>query len=181
MTVKDELQNQNTELESISATDDQYSDEEMDSMQDLYDQSFRNIQEGEVIRGRIVQVSDDFVMVDIGYKSEGQISIHEFRDEEGKLQADIGDEIDVLLEFHDDDDGTIHLSKEKAAKIKVWDDISRIYGDDGTIEGKIVAKVKGGLAVDIGVPAFLPGSQGGLRPVWNLESMIRHTYPFKGL
>lgn len=181
MTVKDELQNQNTELESISATDDQYSDEEMDSMQDLYDQSFRNIQEGEVIRGRIVQVSDDFVMVDIGYKSEGQISIHEFRDEEGKLQADIGDEIDVLLEFHDDDDGTIHLSKEKAAKIKVWDDISRIYGDDGTIEGKIVAKVKGGLAVDIGVQAFLPGSQVDLRPVRNLESMIGHTYPFKVL
>ncbi len=182
MTVKDELEKQPfSEMEAGSTSDDHDTDEDMDSMHDLYEQSFRNIQEGEVIRGRIVQVSDDFVMVDIGYKSEGQISIHEFKDEKGTVQASVGDEIDVLLEFHDDDDGTIHLSKEKAAKIKVWDDISRIYGEDGTIEGKIVAKVKGGLAVDIGVQAFLPGSQVDLRPVRNLESLIGHTFPFKVL
>ncbi|MFZ2447924.1 MAG: 30S ribosomal protein S1 [Syntrophobacteraceae bacterium] len=182
MTVKDELEKQPfSEMELNASLDDQDADEDMDSMHDLYEQSFRNIQEGEVIRGRIVQVSDDFVMVDIGYKSEGQISIHEFKDETGIVQADVGDEIDVLLEFHDDDDGTIHLSKEKAAKIKVWDDISRIYGEDGTIEGKIVAKVKGGLAVDIGVQAFLPGSQVDLRPVRNLESLIGHNFPFKVL
>jgi small subunit ribosomal protein S1 len=179
--VKDELEKQPFEMEFAASSDEHDSDEDMDSMQDLYEQSFRNIQEGEVIRGRIVQVSDDFVMVDIGYKSEGQISIHEFKDEQGQLQADIGDEIDVLLEFHDDDDGTIHLSKEKAAKIKVWDDISRIYSEDGTIEGKIIAKVKGGLAVDIGVQAFLPGSQVDLRPVRNLESLIGHNFPFKVL
>jgi small subunit ribosomal protein S1 len=179
--VKDELEKQPLEMEPTASPDEHDSDDEMDSMQDLYEQSFRNIQEGEVIRGRIVQVSDDFVMVDIGYKSEGQISIQEFRDEQGQLQAGIGDEIDVLLEFHDDDDGTIHLSKEKAAKIKVWDDISRIYSDDGTIEGKIIAKVKGGLAVDIGVQAFLPGSQVDLRPVRNLESLIGHSFPFKVL
>ena len=167
--------------EILSSSDEHETDEEMDSMHDLYEQSFRNIQEGEVIRGRIVQVSDDFVMVDIGYKSEGQISIHEFKDESGKVQADVGDEIDVLLEYHDDDDGTIHLSKEKAAKIKVWDDISRIYSEDDTIAGKIVAKVKGGLAVDIGVQAFLPGSQVDLRPIRNLESLIGHTFPFKVL
>ncbi len=181
MTVKDEQKEQTLELETLSSSDEQEPEEETDSMHDLYEQSFRNIQEGEVIRGRIVQVSDDFVMVDIGYKSEGQISIHEFKDELGKVQAGIGDEIDVLLEFHDDDDGTIHLSKEKAAKIKVWDDISRIYSDDGMIEGKIIAKVKGGLAVDIGVQAFLPGSQVDLRPVRNLESLIGHTFPFKVL
>lgn len=185
MTVKDELEKQPfpemESMESYDATDDQESDEDMDSMHDLYEQSFRNIQEGEVIRGRIVQVSEDFVMVDIGYKSEGQISINEFKDEKGIVQADVGDEIDVLLEFHDDDDGTIHLSKEKAAKIKVWDDISRIYGEDGMIEGKIVAKVKGGLAVDIGVQAFLPGSQVDLRPVRNLEVLIGQTFPFKVL
>jgi small subunit ribosomal protein S1 len=185
MTVKEEDKNQPTsELETSITPSEEPSGEtelEMDSMQDLYDQSFRNIQEGEVIRGRIVQISDDFVMVDIGYKSEGQISIHEFRDEQGQVSADIGDEVDVLLEFHDDDDGSIHLSKEKAAKIKVWDDISRIYNDDGMIEGKIVAKVKGGLAVDIGVQAFLPGSQVDLRPVRNLEALIGHTFPFKVL
>jgi len=181
MTVKDEQKEQTLELETLSSSDEHEPEEETDSMHDLYEQSFRNIQEGEVIRGRIVQVSDDFVMVDIGYKSEGQISIHEFKDELGVVQAGIGDEIDVLLEFHDDDDGTIHLSKEKAAKIKVWDDISRIYSDDGMIEGKIIAKVKGGLAVDIGVQAFLPGSQVDLRPVRNLESLIGHTFPFKVL
>lgn len=153
--------------------------EDMDALQDLYDQTFQNIQEGEVIRGRIVQISDDFVMVDIGYKSEGQIAIHEFRDENGDIQAAIGDEVDVLLEFHDDEDGSIHLSKEKAAKIKIWDDISRVYNDDGIIEGKVVAKVKGGLAVDIGVQAFLPGSQVDLRPVRNLESLIGNSFPFK--
>ncbi len=155
--------------------------EDMSSMQDLYDQSFQNIQEGEVIQGRIVQISDDYVMVDIGYKSEGQIPIGEFRDETGTIKAAIGDQVDVLLEFHDDDDGTVHLSKEKAAKIKVWDDISRIYNDDGVIEGKIVSKVKGGLAVDIGVQAFLPGSQVDLRPVRNLESLLGQTFPFKVL
>jgi len=203
MTGKDELDKQTLELDvlssdehdadeemnsmhdlyesSSSSSDENDGDEEMDSMHDLYEQSFRNIQEGEVIRGHIVQVSEDFVMVDIGYKSEGQISIHEFRDESGIVQAEVGDEIDVLLEYHDDDDGTIHLSKEKAAKIKVWDDISRIYSDDGMIEGKIVAKVKGGLAVDIGVQAFLPGSQVDLRPIRNLESLIGHTFPFKVL
>ncbi len=182
MTVKDELEKQPlSEMEINAAADEHDSDDDMDSMHDLYEQSFRNIQEGEVIRGHVVQISDDFVMVDIGYKSEGQISIHEFKDEQGKVIAEVGDEIDVLLEFHDDDDGSVHLSKEKAAKIKVWDDISRIYSEDGTIDGKIVAKVKGGLAVDIGVQAFLPGSQVDLRPVRNLEALIGHNFPFKVL
>jgi len=153
--------------------------ETMETLEDMYEQSFRNIQEGEVIRGRIVQITDDYIMVDIGYKSEGQIPVREFRDESGNIQAAISDEVDVLLELHDDEEGTILLSKEKAAKIKVWDDISRIYNDDGIIEGKVISKVKGGLAVDIGVQAFLPGSQVDLRPVRNLESLIDHSYPFK--
>jgi len=153
--------------------------EDMEALQDMYEQSFRNIQEGEVIRGRIVQITDDYIMVDIGYKSEGQIPVREFKDESGKVQAAIADEVDVLLELHDDEEGTILLSKEKAAKIKVWDDISRIYNEDGIIEGKVISKVKGGLAVDIGVQAFLPGSQVDLRPVRNLETLIDHTYPFK--
>jgi small subunit ribosomal protein S1 len=170
------------EMTEAYAGDDTFSDadlEDMETLQDLYEQSFKNIQEGEVIRGRVVQISDDFVMVDIGYKSEGQIPIQEFRGEEGLIEAAIGDEVDVLLEYHDDEDGSIHLSKEKAAKIKIWDDISRIYNDDGMIEGRIVSKVKGGLAVDIGVQAFLPGSQVDLRPVRNLESLIGQVFPFK--
>lgn len=153
--------------------------EDMESLEALYEQSLRNIQEGEVIRGRIVQTSDDYVMVDIGYKSEGQIPIREFQDENGDINVAVGDEVDVLLEYHDDEEGTIALSKEKAAKIKVWDDISRIYNDDGIIEGKVTSKVKGGLAVDIGIQAFLPGSQVDLRPVRNLDSLIGHNFPFK--
>ncbi|SMC24905.1 SSU ribosomal protein S1P [Desulfacinum hydrothermale DSM 13146] len=152
--------------------------EEM-SFEDLYEQSFGNIQEGEVVRGRVVQISDDYVMVDIGYKSEGEIPINEFRDEEGQLIVGIGDEVDVLLEYHDDDEGTIFLSKEKAEKIKVWDDISRIYNEDGVIEGRVVSRVKGGLAVDIGIQAFVPGSQVDLRPVRNLDSLIGETFQFK--
>lgn len=180
----DELKKETNQdmLADASAVEDDDFDgdfEDMGSFDDFYEQSFRNIQEGEVIRGRIVQVSDDFVMVDIGYKSEGQIPIHEFKDEKGVVNAAVGDEVDVLLEYQDDDDGSIHLSKEKAAKIKVWDDISRIYNEDGLIEGKVIAKVKGGLAVDIGVQAFLPGSQVDLRPVRNLEHLIGQTHPFK--
>lgn len=183
MVDKEQLMTNDEMTEDLSKMDSQLDEEpdfeDMDSMQEFYDQSFRNIQEGEVIRGHIVQVSDDFVMVDIGYKSEGQIPIGEFRDETGVIRAAIGDEVDVLLEYHDDEDGTVHLSKEKAAKIKVWDDISRIYTEDGTIEGKVTAKVKGGLAVDIGVQAFLPGSQVDLRPVRNLEHLIGQNFPFK--
>jgi len=180
----DELQTvkQEEDLTTMAEAEEDLMDvdyEDMDTLQGLYDQTFQNIQEGEVIRGHIVQISDDFVMVDIGYKSEGQIPIHEFRDEKGEIQAAIGEEVDVLLEFHDDEDGSIHLSKEKAAKIKIWDDISRVYNDDGIIEGKVVAKVKGGLAVDIGVQAFLPGSQVDLRPVRNLEGLIGNAFPFK--
>jgi small subunit ribosomal protein S1 len=153
--------------------------EDMESFKDLYEQSMVNIQDGDLVHGRIIQITDDYVMVDIGYKSEGQIRIHEFRDEQGAVQAAIGDEVHALMEYREDDDGAIILSKEKAEKIKVWDDISQIYNNDGVIEGTIVSKVKGGLAVDIGIQAFLPGSQVDLRPVRNLESLIHQTFNFK--
>ncbi len=153
--------------------------EDMESFQELYESSLVNIQEGEVIHGKIIQITDDFVMVDIGYKSEGQIRIDEFRDENGDIQAAVGDEVDALLEYREDDDGAIVLSKDKALKIKIWDDISQIYNNDGIIEGVVVSKVKGGLAVDIGIQAFLPGSQVDLRPVRNLESLINQSFQFK--
>ncbi len=145
----------------------------------LYEQSFRTIQEGEVARGTIVAVENDYVVVDIGYKSEGQIDINEFKDVDGVIRAEVGQEIDVLLERAEDDEGTIILSKEKAAKIKVWDEISRVYNEDGVITGVIVGRVKGGMSVDIGVPAFLPGSQVDLRPVRNLDALIGQTFDFK--
>ncbi len=145
----------------------------------LYEQSFRTIQEGEVARGTIVAVENDYVVVDIGYKSEGQIDINEFKDPDGVIKAEVGQQVDVLLERAEDDEGTIILSKEKAAKIKVWDEISRVYNEDGVISGVIVGRVKGGMSVDIGVAAFLPGSQVDLRPVRNLDSLIGQTFQFK--
>jgi len=150
-----------------------------ESFQELYEESLKSIKEGEVVRGNIIQITDDYVMVDIGYKSEGQIRISEFKDEDGDIAAKVGDEVDVLLEYHEDENGEIVLSKEKATKIKVWDEISKIYKDDGVIDGRIVSKVKGGLSVDIGVQAFLPGSQVDLRPVRNLDSLIGQQCQFK--
>ncbi|MBU4604239.1 MAG: 30S ribosomal protein S1 [Proteobacteria bacterium] len=139
----------------------------------------KEIQEGEVARGTIVAIENDYVVVDIGYKSEGQIGINEFRDADGVIKAEVGQQVDVLLERAEDEDGTIILSKDKAAKIKVWDEISRVYNDDGMIHGTIVGRVKGGMSVDIGVNAFLPGSQVDLRPVRNLDSLIGQEFDFK--
>ena len=148
-------------------------------MDQLYEESFKSLHEGEVLRGYVVQIDKEFVMVDISSKSEGRIPIHEFLDEEGNVNVNIGEEVEALLVRWDEEEDDIVLSKDKAAKIKVWEDISRIYNDDGIIEGRILARVKGGLSVDIGVPAFLPGSQVDLRPVKNLESLVGETYRFK--
>jgi small subunit ribosomal protein S1 len=145
----------------------------------LYEQSFQTIQEGEVAKGTIVALEKDYVVVDIGYKSEGHIPIHEFKDAEGNIKAEIGQEVEVLLERSEDEEGTISLSMERAAKIKVWDEISRIFSEDGIVNGIITGRVKGGMSVDIGVTAFLPGSQVDLRPVRNLDSLIGQTHPFK--
>jgi small subunit ribosomal protein S1 len=147
----------------------------------LYEESLRQIQEGEVVRGRIVQVTKEHVMVDIGYKSEGRIRAEEFLDSEGNVQAEVGDVIDVLLERREDEEGDIILSKDKATRMRVWDAVSRAYNEDGTVEGQITSRVKGGFSVDIGIPAFLPGSQVDLRPVKNFDSLIGQTNRFKVL
>lgn len=145
----------------------------------LYEESIRKIQEGEVVKGRIVFIDKDFVMVDIGYKSEGQIPIHEFQDRDGNITTRIGAMVDVLIERRDDEGGHVVLSKNKATQIKVWEEIVRVYNQDSTIEGKIVSRVKGGLIVDIGIPAFLPGSQVALQPVGDFDSLIGKKLHFK--
>jgi small subunit ribosomal protein S1 len=150
-----------------------------DSFKSLYEQSLKTIQEGELVSGEIVMIGKEFVLVDIGYKSEGQIRINEFIDPDGNLTAKVGDKIDVLLEKREDEDGRIILSKEKAAKIKIWDEIKRIYEEDGTIRGQIVSRLKGGMAVDIGLQAFLPGSQIDLKPIKNFDSLIGTRHDFK--
>jgi len=146
---------------------------------ELYEESLKSIQEGGLVRGEIVHVDKEFVLIDIGYKSEGQIPIGEFIDPEGKVTARVGDKVDVLLERREDDEGIIILSKEKAAKIKIWDEIKEIYEKGSTIRGKVVARVKGGMSVDIGLPAFLPGSQISLKPIKDFDSLIGTFHDFR--
>ncbi len=153
--------------------------QDSDNFMQLYEESLRSIQEGEVVKGEIVQIDKEYVLVDIGYKSEGQIKLDEFIDSEGNLTAKVGDQVEVLLERREDDEGTIILSKEKAAKIKIWDQIKDVYENDGTIKGRITNRVKGGLSVDIGLQAFLPGSQVDLRPVRDMDALVGTEHEFK--
>ena len=137
----------------------------------MYDGSFRNISEGEVIKGTILKVSSSEVMVDVGYKSEGIIAVSEFIDEKGEVTVQPGDTVDVLLERTEDRNGHIVLSREKAEKMKIWDEVEKAYNDRKVVIGHVIERIKGGLAVDIGVRAFLPGSQVDVRPVRNLDSL----------
>ena len=138
----------------------------------LFEQSMRAVRPGEIVKGRVVLVARDHVTVDIGYKSEGQIGIHEFRDRDGQVGVKEGDEIDVYFEASESEDGGIVLSRQKAEQLRVWKDIEQAFDSQGAIEGTIVGKVKGGLKVDIGVAAFLPGSHADLRPARNLDRFI---------
>jgi small subunit ribosomal protein S1 len=145
--------------------------EEYERLLDMYDVSFKNFAEGEVVKGIVLQVSESEVIVDVGYKSEGIIPIEEFRDETGQIVVKRGDLVDVLLEKTEDKEGYVVLSKEKAEKMKVWDDVERAYQERRVVVGRVIERVKGGLAVDIGVRAFLPGSQVDIRPVRNLDAL----------
>jgi small subunit ribosomal protein S1 len=138
----------------------------------MFEQSMRAVKPGEVVRGRVVVVARDHVTVDIGYKSEGQIGIQEFRERDGSIGVKEGDEIDVYFESSESEDGGIVLSRQKAEQFRVWRDIEKAYEKEGAVEGTIIGKVKGGLKVDIGVPAFLPGSHADLRPARNLDRFI---------
>lgn len=138
-----------------------------------------DLQEGSVVEGKIVGINDDFVTVDIGYKSEGYVATSEFRGIEGKVGAQVGDEVSVYLERVENEDGHMQLSKDKAEIVKAWDSIATACEADEVISGVVVAKVKGGLSVDIGVKAFLPGSQIDIRPVRNLDKFIGKRLNFK--
>ncbi len=156
---------------------------DMESFAALFEQRVESdfAREGEIIAGTVVQVGRDSVVVDIGGKSEGVIPLREFADATGQLTVKAGDKVDVYIESRENDDGLVTLSKEKADKMKVWDEISNACEADELIEGTISQRVKGGLSVTIrgGVKAFLPGSQVDLRPIRNLDKLIGQTYKFK--
>ncbi|MBW2271697.1 MAG: 30S ribosomal protein S1 [Deltaproteobacteria bacterium] len=149
------------------------------SFAELFDKGPKAIKEGEVAKGIVLSIDEDFVQVDIGFKSEGLVPAWEFMEDDGSMMIKVGDQVDVLVEDSEDEEGRIVLSKEKAERLKIWDEISNAYEGDEAVEGTIIARVKGGLSVDIGVKAFLPGSQVDLRPVRNLETLIGTKSSFK--
>src|SRR5215472_14920720 len=145
--------------------------EEDQNYEQLLDQyGARKFAEGEVMKGTVLKITDTDVVVDIGYKSEGVIPVTQFVDGAGHLTIRVGDVIDVLLEDTDDGDGHIVLSKEKAEKVKVWEEVERAYNENSVLRGRVLERIKGGLSVDIGIRAFLPGSQIDVRPVKNLDA-----------
>ncbi len=144
----------------------------------LYEETFRNFEEGTIIEGRIVAVGKGRVVVDIGYKSEGIIPADQFSSEE--LQAlKVNDRLAVYIEEREDADGNLILSKEKADKMKVWEDLEKAFNEERIVDGKILSRIKGGMMVDIGVKAFLPGSQIDLHPIRDLDGLVGKTFPLK--
>ncbi|MDQ5985406.1 MAG: 30S ribosomal protein S1 [Syntrophus sp. SKADARSKE-3] len=147
---------------------------------ELYEQSLQNVQLGEVINGKIVQITSEMVMVDVGWKTEGYIPAREVRDDKGNIPFSVGDEIEVLVDKRDGE-GNLVLSRDKAARIKVWDDLKVACEQNTTVKGTVVERVKGGLSVDIGIPAFLPGSQVDIRPIRDLDKYVGQTLMFNVL
>ncbi len=157
----------NVALPTIEIADDL----DHDALVQAYDSSFKNLSEGEVIPGTVIEVTESHVLVDIGFKSEGLVPISEFRERGGVISVKAGDTVDVLMENSETLDGGVILSREKAERMKIWDSIERAYQEQTVIDGRVIERVKGGLSVDIGVRAFLPGSQVDMHPVRNLDSL----------
>ncbi|TMA13682.1 MAG: 30S ribosomal protein S1 [Deltaproteobacteria bacterium] len=144
-----------------------------DDFRTLFEQSLRSVRPGGVVRGRVVGITPTHVMVDVGYKSEGQVPLQEFLDRHGNVQVKIGDEIDVFFDSPEGENGDIVLSRERAENIKAWDEVEKACRDGSAVEGMILAKVKGGFKVDVmGLPGFLPGSHVDIRPTRNLDKFV---------
>lgn len=185
------VNNNNTNLTQEKEVDAKFSDkdsakhssqvkEENMGFKELYEQSLNQLQYGDIARGKVVQIANEMVMVDVGWKTEGFIPAAEVKDAEGNINVSVGDEIEVFIDKRDSD-GNLILSKNKAAKLKVWDEIKNACENNIPVKGKVVEKVKGGLSVDIGIIAFLPGSQVDVRPVKDLDKFVGETLDFKVL
>ena len=154
-------------------------DEDFDA---LYEESVKGFHDQDIVSGTVTEITRDYVTVDICFKSDCLIAVNEFQNSEGVLEVEVGDTVDVYVEaLEADEDGITYLSKRKAEKVRTWEKIGDIYEEDGIVRGTIVARIKGGLSVDIGVKAFLPGSQVDLRPVRNLDKLLGEDFDFKVL
>jgi len=165
------------EVESVEEVAAPQKEEEGMSFVELYEQSLQDVAIGKVVIGKIVQINEDVAMVDVGYKTEGRLYLREVTDSDGNITISVGDDIEVLVDGKKD--AELILSKEKASRIKIWDDVVKAYDQNETIPGTIVQKVKGGLSVDIGFPAFLPGSQVSTHPVKDLDRYVGETMDFQ--
>ena len=145
--------------------------EEDMGFRELYEQSLQTLQLGEVVEGKVVQINPDTIMVDVGWKTEGYIPAKELRDAEGNINIAVGDTVEVLVDRRDGD-GNLVLSKDKAARLKIWDEVKYACENNTMMTGTIIERVKGGLSVDIGIPAFLPGSQVDIRPIRDLDQFV---------
>ena len=154
-------------------------DAEYQKLVEMYDDSMRNLAEGEIVRGRVIGLTSNSVIVDVGYKSEGLIAREEFTDHEGKLTVKEGDTVDVLLEKTEDVEGHVLLSRSKAERMQRWNEIETAFNENAIIRGRVVDRIKGGLTVDVGLRAFLPGSLVDIKPVKNLESLKGQVMEFK--
>ncbi|KUG23175.1 ssu ribosomal protein s1p [hydrocarbon metagenome] len=170
------------EIDAHSSTRTQSSQSKEDGMdfKALFEQSLNQLQYGDIARGKVVQIKDDKIMVDVGWKTEGYIPALEVKDAQGNVNISVGDEIDVFIDKRDSE-GNLVLSKDKASKFKIWEDIKNACDNNVLIEGVVVEKVKGGLSVDIGINAFLPGSQIDVRPVKDLDKYVGQTLDFNVL
>lgn len=137
------------------------------------------LEEGSVVKGKVVHITQNYVVVDIGFKSEGRISVQEFKDKQGEVQLKVGDSIEVLIDRIEDEQGLVALSKERADTFKAWDTLVKTQEEGGTVEGLVMGKVRGGLVVDVGVKAFLPASQIDFKPVKNLDRLLGKRFRFK--
>jgi small subunit ribosomal protein S1 len=172
-----EIFNPNEIINAELLEEEGISPEEMLEMIQTYEQSLSEIKEGQIVRGRVVDVLENEVLVDVGFKSEGTIPLAEFRDLDS---VQIGDTFDVYLESIENQDGLIALSKEKADFLKVWDDIKFAFDSGRIVHGVVDRRIKGGLVVDLmGVDAFLPGSQVALRQVPDLDALLQETFEFR--
>ena len=169
----------NLEPNAESGEPGEISDEEYMRLVEMYDESMKNLTEGEIVRGKVIAVTSNSVVVDVGYKSEGLIAKEEFYDHAGELTVGIGDEVDVLLEKTEDVEGHVLLSRQKAERMQRWNEIEQAYNDNSVIYGRVIERIKGGLTVDVGLRAFLPGSLVDIKPVKNLESLRGERMEFK--